>query len=84
MLVVHPHYYGRVLGRFTDSRGLGWYAAVTLRGKNGVLITFSSTYLTPATGGESGQATACRRHAFTRGRSTMDYDRPALEAELRV
>ena len=51
MVIVHPHYYGRVVARFTDTRGLGRYAAVTLRGKNGVLVTFISVYITPAGGG---------------------------------
>jgi hypothetical protein len=62
MVIVHPHYYGRVVARFTDARGPGRYAAVTLRGKNGVLITFIAVYLTPAPGGESGQDAAQRRY----------------------
>ena len=62
MVMVHPHHYGRVVARFTDARGLGRYAAVTLRGKNGVLITFNAVHLTPAPGGESGQEAAQRRY----------------------
>ena len=58
MVIVHPHYYGRVVARFTGVRGLGKYAAVTLKGGNGVLITFNSVYLTPVPGGELGQAAA--------------------------
>ena len=47
MVVVHPHHYGRVVDMFTDTRGPGRYVAVTLRGKNGVLITSMSVYPTP-------------------------------------
>ena len=56
------HYYGRVVSRFTDARGLGRYAAITIGGENGVLATFISVYLTPAPGGESGQEPAQRRY----------------------
>ncbi len=62
MIIVHPHYYGRVVARFTDTRGLGRYVAITIKGKNGVLVTFISVYLTPAPGGESGQEAAQRRY----------------------
>ena len=51
MILVHPHCYGRVVVRFTDTHGLGRYVAITIKGKNGVLVTFISVYLTPATGG---------------------------------
>ena len=33
MVLVHPHYTGRAVARFSDNRGLGRYAAITLREK---------------------------------------------------
>ncbi len=62
LVMVHPHYTGRIVARFSDNRGLGRYAALTLRGKNGTLMTFISVYLTPALSGENGQAAAQQRY----------------------
>ena len=62
MIIVHPHYYDRVVARFTDTRGLSRYTAISIKGKNRALVTFISVYLTPAPGGESGQEAAQRRY----------------------
>ena len=62
MVMIHPHYSGRVVAKIYDTRGLGRYAAITLRGKNGSLITFISVYLTPSPGGDCGQAAAQQRY----------------------
>ena len=62
MVVIHPHYSGRAVAKFCDNRGLGRYAAITLRGKKGTLITFISVYLTPSLSGECGQAAAQQRY----------------------
>ena len=61
-VLVHPHYTGRVVARFSDNHGPGRYAAITLRGKNGALITFISVYLTSSISGENGQAAAQQRY----------------------
>ena len=62
MVMVRTYDYKRVVDRFTDARGPGQYAAATLRGNNGVLITFISVYLTPTPGGESCQAAEQSRY----------------------
>ena len=62
MVAVHPHYSGWAVAKFYDNRGLGRYAAVTLRGKNGALITSVSVYLIPSLSGECGQAAAQQRY----------------------
>ena len=31
MVLAHPHYTGRIVARLSDNRGLGRYAAITLR-----------------------------------------------------
>ena len=51
-----------MVAKFNDDRGLGKYAAITLRGGNGALITFISVYLTPALSGERGKAAAQQRY----------------------
>ena len=61
MVLVHPQYTGWVVARFSVNRGIGRYAAITLRGKNGTLITFISVYLTPSNSGENGRAAAQHR-----------------------
>ena len=52
---VQSHYSGRATAKFYDNRGLGRYAAITLRGGKGTLITFISVYLTPLPSGECDQ-----------------------------
>ena len=62
MVLVHPHNSGRVTAKFYDNRDLGRYAAITLRGEKGTLVTFISVYLTPSPSGECGQEARQQRY----------------------
>ena len=60
IVLVHPHYAGRVVARFSDNHGLGRYVATTLW--EGDLVTFISMYLTPSVSGGNGQSAAQQRY----------------------
>ena len=74
MVVVHRHYSGRAVAKLYDNRGLGRYAAITLRGGEWTLITVISVYLTPSLSGECGQAAPQQRYIdrHKRGLPTSD------------
>ena len=46
-VVVHPQLASRVVKKFVDESGLGRYCGIQLKGKNGSLVTFISTYNAP-------------------------------------